>query len=105
MPVVGNYPALLPYKLGEGATIMQSHDGDHEKQGEHEGGKQQQHEEDTLDLDGGEPSPRVAASVPSGGATEHKVRAADTRGRDLGNFLLTHYTFALESDPTPLPTP
>ncbi|HEU4731239.1 MAG TPA: NlpC/P60 family protein [Kofleriaceae bacterium] len=79
---------------------MQSHDGDHEKQGDHEAGAQQQpHEDASLEHDGSEPTPRVAASVPTGGATEHAVRVADTRGRSLGNFLLTHYTFALESDP------
>ena len=76
---------------------MQSHDDDHQKKGEHEAGATQHHEE-SLDL-GPEPSPRAFESAPPSGATEQKVRATDTRGRSLGNFLLTHYTFALESDP------
>ncbi|TMQ02616.1 MAG: hypothetical protein E6J91_51000 [Deltaproteobacteria bacterium] len=75
---------------------MQSHDNEHEKHGRHEAA-QHQHE-DTPDF-GPEPTPRVAANVPTGGATEKKVNATDKKGRDLGNFLLTHYTFALESDP------
>ena len=74
---------------------MQSHDNERQKQGEQEAGETQHHEE-AIDL-GSEPSPKSAPDAPA--ATEQKVQAADTRGRSLGNFLLTHYTFALESDP------
>jgi 3D (Asp-Asp-Asp) domain-containing protein len=47
----------------------------------------------------------MVPDAPSGGATKKEVRAADTRGRSLGNFLLTHYTFALESDPVHAKSP
>ena len=78
---------------------MLTHDNDHgdkEKEKEKEQAAAHQHEEAALDL-GPEPGPRVMASAPAGGTTERK--AVDEHGRDLGNFLLTHYTFALESDP------
>ena len=78
---------------------MQSHETDHQKQGGQEGGEKQQQEAASLDAEGGDPPPRMVPDAPSGGATRQEVRAADTRGRSLGNFLLTHYTFALESDP------
>jgi len=75
---------------------MQAQEIGHEKQADQEEGLNHEEEADH----GAEPAPRVAAaSAPAGGATEHKVKATDTHGRDLGNFLLTHYTFALESDP------
>ena len=79
---------------------MQSHENNHQKQGEeHEAGENQhqQHEDEAHDL-GDEPSPRAVPSPPSAEASK-EVKAVDTRGRALGNFLLTHYTFALESDP------
>jgi 3D (Asp-Asp-Asp) domain-containing protein len=77
---------------------MQSHENDHQKQGEHEV-EESHHEAASLDLEGGDPAPRMVPDAPAGGATRQEVRAADQRGRSLGNFLLTHYTFALESDP------
>jgi 3D (Asp-Asp-Asp) domain-containing protein/cell wall-associated NlpC family hydrolase len=77
---------------------MQSHENEHQTKGEHEDGERN-HEEASLDHEGGEPAQRMIPDAPAGGATTREVRAADTRGRSLGNFLLTHYTFALESDP------
>ena len=73
---------------------MQSHEAEHEQHGTHDAKTQH---EDSPDF-GPEPSPRVAAAAPSGDA-EPKATTASKKGRDLGNFLLTHYTFALESDP------
>jgi 3D (Asp-Asp-Asp) domain-containing protein len=77
--------------------IMQSHDNEHES--EHGPEQGQVHEDAAHDL-GPEPEPhaKVAAAAPAA-ASAQTVRAASARGRDLGNFLLTHYTFALESDP------
>ncbi|HET7502029.1 MAG TPA: 3D domain-containing protein [Kofleriaceae bacterium] len=77
---------------------MQTHDGEHEQKADQEAKQPQLHEEASLEHDHTEPTPRAHPDAPTGG-TEHKVKVADTRGRSLGNFLLTHYTFALESDP------
>jgi peptidoglycan hydrolase-like protein with peptidoglycan-binding domain len=89
---------------------MQTHDNDHDQDQEHEneGGEHgaaqsgeqapgPAHQEADF---GGEPAPRVAAAMAAPApahAPEAKAQAAT--GRALGNFLLTHYTFALESDP------
>jgi len=74
---------------------MQTHENEHEPD---KGPEQQQVKEDEVHDLGPEPDPhaKVAAAAP---AAEHTVQVASARGRSLGNFLLTHYTFALESDP------
>jgi 3D (Asp-Asp-Asp) domain-containing protein len=77
---------------------MQAHETEHDQEKEKEkehAAAATEHDEAAHDL-GPEPGPRAFATAPAGGATEKKV---DAQGRDLGNFLLTHYTFALESDP------
>jgi 3D (Asp-Asp-Asp) domain-containing protein len=76
---------------------MPAHDTEHQETTTHEAGATEHHPE-VLETEGAEPA-RIAATAPSGGATKKDVKAVDSHGRDLGNFLLTHYTFALESDP------
>ncbi len=78
-------------------------DQDKDKETEKAHAAENEHDDAAHDL-GPEPATRfaassapfAAASAPAGGTTERK--AVDQKGRDLGNFLLTHYTFALESD-------
>jgi len=74
---------------------MQTHQNEHES--DHEPAQASAHDDAAHDL-GPEPEPhaKVAAAAP---AAEHTVQVASARGRSLGQFLLTHYTFALESDP------
>jgi 3D (Asp-Asp-Asp) domain-containing protein len=77
-------------------ATMQTQENEH--QPDHEPA-QQVKEDEVHDL-GPEPEPHAKMAMTAGApAAEHKVEVASARGRSLGNFLLTHYTFALESDP------
>ncbi len=79
-------------------ATMQTQENEHQPEQEHEP-TQQVKEDEVHDL-GPEPEPHAKmAAVAGAPAAEHKVAVASARGRSLGNFLLTHYTFALESDP------
>lgn len=100
-PGRGNGSAACRNKLRHRWATMQSHDNDRSKQGADRGadqGPEKQHESES-DLGSDDPAPRMVPDAPAAGAVQQQVSASDTRGRSLGNFLLTHYTFALESDP------
>jgi 3D (Asp-Asp-Asp) domain-containing protein/cell wall-associated NlpC family hydrolase len=79
---------------------MQTQTTEHEPEPEQQPVKteDQAHEDAAHDL-GPEPEPHAKVAAMPAAKSEATVKAASSRGRALGTFLLTHYTFALESDP------
>lgn len=53
----------------------------------------------TAEAHEGMPATAHAAAAPATGDEQHAEAAGTDHGKSLGNFLITHYTFALESDP------